>query len=45
MAIEKNYTPEELRREAILILHKKLGALKTCSHFLSMRGCRLLNFS
>jgi hypothetical protein len=29
MATEKNYTPEELRREAILILHKKLGALNT----------------
>jgi len=29
MATEKNYTPEKLRREAILILHKKLGALNT----------------
>jgi len=29
MATEKNYTPEELRREAILILHEKLGALNT----------------
>jgi len=29
MATEKNYTPEELRREAILILHKNLGALNT----------------
>jgi len=29
MATEKNYTMEELRREAILILHKKLGAFNT----------------
>jgi len=29
MATEKNYTPEELRREAILILNKKLGAFNT----------------
>jgi len=27
MATEKKYTPEKLRHEAILILHKKLGAL------------------
>ncbi len=29
MATEENYTPEELRREAILVLNKKLGALNT----------------
>ena len=29
MATEKNYTPDELRREAILILHEKLGAFNT----------------
>ncbi|MGH7598109.1 MAG: hypothetical protein ACREOI_17290 [bacterium] len=29
MATEKNYTSEELRREAILILNKKLGAFNT----------------
>jgi hypothetical protein len=29
MATRKNYTSEELRREAILILNKKLGALNT----------------
>lgn len=29
MVVEKAFSPEELRREAILILHKKLGALNT----------------
>jgi hypothetical protein len=29
MATEKNYTSEELRHEAILILNKKLGAFNT----------------
>lgn len=29
MATEKDYTPEQLRREAILILNRKLGALNT----------------
>ncbi|MGH7492672.1 MAG: hypothetical protein ACREOO_09785 [bacterium] len=29
METDKNYSPEELRREAILILNKKLGAFNT----------------
>lgn len=29
LAPEKDYTPEQLRREAILILNRKLGALNT----------------
>ena len=34
MVTEKNYGPDELRREAILILNKKLGAFNT-SRFLA----------
>jgi hypothetical protein len=37
MVIEKNYNPEQLRREAILILNKKLGALNTY-RFLAQMG-------
>jgi len=29
MVTRKDYTPEELRREALLILNKKLGAFNT----------------
>lgn len=29
MARQKDFSPEELRREAILVLHQKLGALNT----------------
>jgi hypothetical protein len=37
MVIEKNYSPEQLRREAMLILNKKLGALNTY-RFLAQMG-------
>lgn len=40
MATSKNYSPEELRRQAILILHKHLGALNTHRFLAQMRESR-----